>query len=151
MVSHYFVDKRHLLLATYQEAAGRQSTRFDQALRRGAPMLGVLQALLPTSASGRRDWKLTTAFWGIAASDPQLASDQCRRVRSFQLRVEDLLRREPAIAARQGGTDIPTLAATLVGLTTGVGVQATFDPRTWPARRQRDVLARQVALALDAV
>ena len=94
IVSHYFADKRDLVLATYETAAERQTARFDDAHNENKPIGAVLEALLPTSDAARRDWRLSVAFWGVAASDPHMTEDQQRRGRSYQVRIENLLRNE---------------------------------------------------------
>ena len=149
IVSYYFADKRDLLLATYEAAAGRQTARFEQTLAEGRPMLAVLEALLPTSDASRRDWRLSIAFWGIAASDSHLAEDQQRRGRSYHARIESLLRRELRRVPDLDPADLALAARSLMTATTGIGMHATFDPEHWPARRQREVLRYAVARVID--
>src|SRR4051812_7444573 len=75
IVSHYFADKRDLLLATFQAAGGRMTARFEKAVDDGETLLGCLLAVLPIGDDGRRDWNLVITFWGVAATDQHLAED----------------------------------------------------------------------------
>jgi len=151
IVSHYFADKRDLVLATYETAAERQTARFDDAYTENKPMVAVLEALLPTSDTARRDWRLSVAFWGVAASDPYMTEDQQRRGRSYQVRIENLLRNELRRGPEPDPADLALAAGSLVAFTTGIGMHATFDPGQWPARRQREALRREVARLLDEI
>jgi TetR/AcrR family transcriptional regulator, transcriptional repressor of bet genes len=150
IVSHYFADKRDLVLATYETAAERQTARFD-AYTENKPMVAVLEALLPTSDTARRDWRLSVAFWGVAASDPHMTEDQQRRGRSYQIRIENLLRNELRRGPEPDPADLTLVAGSLVAFTTGIGMHATFDPGQWPARRQREALRREVTRLLDGI
>ena len=151
IVSHYFADKRDLVLATYETAAERQTARFDDAHNENKPIGAVLEALLPTSDAARRDWRLSVAFWGVAASDPHMTEDQQRRGRSYQVRIENLLRNELRRGPEPDPADVALAAGSLVAFTSGIGMQATFDPGQWPARRQREMLRRELARLLDEI
>jgi AcrR family transcriptional regulator len=99
VLTHYFADKRDLLLSTFQAVAKRSGARFDEAKRRGGGLRECLEALLPLDAERQTEWRLLTCYWGTAVSDPGLAGEQARHVRSAQRRIESLLREQHPQAA----------------------------------------------------
>lgn len=149
VVSHYFVDRRDLMVATYRAAAARSSARFDAALVGAeAPLRACLEALLPLDVERRRDWRIWFAFWALATADQALAAEQVERVRSAQRRLTAVLEQERAEGRVQDGLDLPDVAHRLLVLVHGVGTQAVFDDAYWTrARQQAAVVAELAGLA----
>ena len=148
IVSHYFSDKRALLMATYREAT-RDSYRLmteTQAHDRPDARAHLL-SLLPLTAPMRRNWKVWLAFWAFAISDPEFADEQRRGVLNARVEVEDTLSRDPGfshLTAERRHDE----ARRLITLVIGVALQAAFDPAEWTADRQREpILAALAALA----
>ena len=57
IVSHYFVDKRELMIATFRSRADRARERIDAAVSAGAPALpAIVEAALPLDAEGVASW-----------------------------------------------------------------------------------------------
>jgi AcrR family transcriptional regulator len=135
VVSHYFADKRELLLATYRVSS---TLPVLQAVVDENPcdLRGVLEALLPLTPARRRDWRVYFAYWGMAIADDDLADEQRRRVREVQRLLAD------AVAALKGAgktaADVEPREAGrhLMALVMGIAAQALFDPADWPAARQ---------------
>lgn len=131
VVSHYFRDKRELLLLTYRESATQARARVEAVLRIDPTDLrGALHALLPLDAGRRREWKINAAFWGLAVADDELGREQRARVRGARVLLADVVR-------RQAATDPDAAARRLLTVVMGVSIQAVFDPAGWPASRQR--------------
>ena len=128
VLTHYFADKRDLLLSTYQAVAERSGTRFDEAKRRGGGLRECLEALLPLDAERQTEWRLLTCYWGTAVSDPGLAGEQARHVRSAQRRIESLLREQYPQAA---DAEREVVARRLVTLVQGLGAHGALDPDHW--------------------
>ena len=140
VVSHYFVDKRDLLLATYRASAARATARFNAAERGTSadPLRACLESVLPLDSARRRDVKVWFAFWGVAGADREFAAVQRNGVRSVRRRLERMLRAETPTAVAD---DVVGLAAaSVLALTQGISLQALFDPRAWPASQQRRAL-----------
>src|SRR4051812_31342627 len=75
LVSHYFTDKRDLVLATYRHVGDRVGVRLQAAAEATSdPVVATLEALLPLDDERRRDWRLLFTFLGVAATDPELAT-----------------------------------------------------------------------------
>jgi AcrR family transcriptional regulator len=137
IVSTYFTDKRDLLLSTLRAAATRTSERFDAAAAAGGGLQNCLEAWLPLDDDRLTDLRVVVAFWGVAASDPELAAVQDGHVRRARARVERMLSQRPDHA----GTGNTKLSRQIVALTLGIALQAVFEAGEPAARRQRTVLA----------
>jgi AcrR family transcriptional regulator len=136
VVSHYFTDKRELLMFTYREAAIRTRARVEAALAADATDLrGALHALLPLDADRRRDWRVNFAFWGLAVTDGEMTREQRARVRGARALLADVLR-------RRGAPDPEGTARRLLTVVIGIAIQAMFDPGDWPRARQLEQLER---------
>jgi TetR/AcrR family transcriptional regulator, transcriptional repressor of bet genes len=134
VVTHYFADKRELLLWTFEVVAQRSGARFDGARSRGGGLRECIEALLPLDPARQRDWRVHGCYWGMATSDRELAEKQALHVRSGQRRIELLLREQyPRLRDR----DVELIARRLVALLNGIGVHSVLDPDHWPAAKQR--------------
>lgn len=141
VVSTHFSDKRELLLLVYRAAAMRARARLDAA--RLAPEEGVLacaEALLPLDRARRHDWALWLAFWGMAVSDSQFSAEQRQRLRSTRTTLHAVIEAATVAGELTAGTDAEALAGELLTTIHGIAVQAVFDPRAWPAERQRSMI-----------
>ena len=81
-LTHYFADKRELLLYTFKSSlAGRHVARGRR--RELAPkdeLLESLEGALPLDEARRRHWMVTIAFCAQAAGDDELSEAQRKRV-----------------------------------------------------------------------
>jgi AcrR family transcriptional regulator len=134
IVSTYFADKRDLLVSTLRAAAARTTVRFESAVDAGGDLRACLEAWLPLDDERLTDWRVIIAFWGAAATEPDLAQVQDGHVSRARGRVEKLL----TSGGHRRGT--AALAQQIVALTLGIAVQAVFDPAGPVARRQRVIL-----------
>ena len=142
VVSHYFRDKRELLMLAYRLAAARARRRIDAARGDGAQRLRQsVEAILPLDEASRRDWSVWLAFWSVAATDAEFGAEQRRRARE----TLDLMRRLVAGALGAQDADATAAAERLLTAVYGIAMQAVFDPARWPAKRQRDALAAELA------
>lgn len=144
VVTHYFHNKRDLLLFVYQLMLNRAEDRVAVALEERRPTQTCLEELLPLDEQRRDEWKIWFAFWGIAMSDPHFMDEQKQRGRNAQTLISDVLDRSSDIDARlDGGREFQArrLLVTIAGLAT----QATYDPQGWPPERQRTVLEAELA------
>jgi AcrR family transcriptional regulator len=135
VVSHYFPEKRALMLLTYRHAVSRSQELTEASqVDGGGDAAAFLQALLPSSEAMRLNWLVWLAFWGVAASDEQLAAEQRLRVRDVTSRIAAILANDPRRRAAEAG--LHELAASLFSTVLGVAMQAVFDPANWPRQRQ---------------
>ncbi len=151
IVSHYFTDKRDLLLSTYRTASARSLARFLAVTGTdGQPMQACLETLLPLDDDRRKDWRLWFAFWGIAAFDPELAAEQRERVRTARARIGRVLDDEMGCeTGDDNGLDPDEsqhTASRLLLLVHGIGTQALFDPDHWTPDRQRRAIRDELTM-----
>lgn len=142
-VTHYFPSKDEVLLAALGHAVARTAARIrDRVARDPDDLQGVLEETLPLDRLRRQEWRVWIDFWGRAAHDERLDSEQQARYRSWHRILAGVLERGVAgpAAARE-----PALAAhDLMALVDGIGVRALVDPRHWTAARQRDAVRRHL-------
>jgi AcrR family transcriptional regulator len=136
IVSHYFVDKRELMIATFRSRADLARERIDAAVSAGVAALpAIVEAALPLDAERAASWKVWLAFWGAAIGDEELSAIQLERHRTFSTAIEAAFRTEQE-AGRFGGVDTGREALRLVAVLDGIALQAIFEPDRWPADEQ---------------
>jgi len=152
-VTHYFADKRALMLLTYRHAALSSQARTDASQPEGGgDIAALLDALLPTDRKVERDWRVWFSFWGLAIADPEFAAEQRVRVREFIARIADCLAADPRYA-HLGAEDRPRAASALLAALIGLVTQAIFDAEAWPPARQAEAISEallQIAGAAEA-
>ncbi|NBP54617.1 MAG: hypothetical protein EBU67_10125 [Actinobacteria bacterium] len=147
VVSHYFDDMADLFYETYSFATARSRRRVERALSTDPGNIeGLIEAVLPLDQERRDDWKIWFAFWSEALTNPQYAHEQSQRAATTRERLRNCL----AIRKKNGTVhrkvDIDEAADRLSALIPGIASAATFDPKAWPAARQRAVLRSELAL-----
>lgn len=141
-VTHYFPDKRALMLLTYRHAA--LTSQAPQPEDRG-DLAALFHALLPTDRRVERDWRVWFCFWGLAIADPEFAAEQRERMRGFVMQIEAVLAADPAFAHR-AAADRPAIAGALFAALVGIVTQAIFDADSWPPCRQTKAVDAAIAL-----
>jgi AcrR family transcriptional regulator len=142
-LTHYFTDKRELLLTTFQASlANRRAQRpNDEHADPAAQLRASLEGALPLDTARRRHWMVTIAFCSQAAGDAELAATQRAAYREFRDHVASLAAR-CGLADAQGAD---ACAERLIAVADGIAVQALFDGQGWPACRQRERLDELLA------
>lgn len=134
IVSTYFTDKRDLMLSTQRAVADRTTSRFEAAVARGAGLPECLEAWLPLDAERRQEWKVIVAFWGVAASDPEMTAVQQEHLAHAAARIEKLLERR--VKARHRGEQASRLLAAVFG----IALHGLFQPSEGSRKWQRAAL-----------
>lgn len=143
VVTHYFATKDELLEHTLQRTIERAVARIEARVADGQSRLAaILEEILPLDASRRRQWRIFIAFWGRAVHDAALERHQRRRQRAFHTALSEALAETFGEATRY---DLELETRRLFALVDGVSVQATFEPREWPARQQIELVERHLA------
>lgn len=139
-VTHYFPDKRALMLLTYRHAALSSQARTDASQPEGGgDIAALLHALLPTDPKVERDWRVWFSFWGLAIADAEFAAEQRERMRDFVDQIDTTLAADPR-CAHLDAVDRPGAASALLAALVGIVTQVIFDPETWPPQRQFDAI-----------
>jgi AcrR family transcriptional regulator len=142
IVSHYFHDKRELLLATYHQAMEDTIALARHRRDRGDSLERCLEAIMPLDRRRRDNWKVWFALWGAAMGDAEFVAQQRRRGREARQLFAELIASEAGVAeAAQRDAE----ARRLLVFVSGLATQATYDPEDWPPARQRALLAAELA------
>ncbi|GLR68581.1 hypothetical protein GCM10010909_32620 [Acidocella aquatica] len=145
VVSHYFENKRQLLIQTYELSADRAASRFFAARDSQADLAGCLAVLLPLDAARADDWNVWFCFWGEAVADPELGMRQRARVANTIGFIATLLRRDWPRLRTAGEPLVEHLASRILSALLGVAVQALFSPALWPPARQLQIITDELA------
>lgn len=138
-LTHYFTDKRELLIFTLQTSLERRRASHplvptDDALH---DLRVLFEGVLPISDVVRLHWTVTLAFAAQAAADPELAEVQRVAYRRFRRSVVRLIERACDEGRLSDGIDAEAMAELAIALADGIALQSVFDPASWPAHRQR--------------
>jgi AcrR family transcriptional regulator len=147
IVTHYFADKRDLLLATFFANCDALRARIESALaaRPGDPLATAIGAALPIDPDAVELWRVFVAYWGVAVGDDEFAAALVERQDRFVATLVEAMAAEQAAGRMDRGVDRRRVARRLLAAIDGIALQAVFDPASWPAAAQRraidDVLA----------
>lgn len=143
-VTHYFANKRAMLLAAYQHMAQAAGRRFDEtATSLPHDPLARLETLLPVDEDSRRAWQVYFQFWPMANHDAALAAEQKWWNRNaIALAAQTLREAYPDVS------DVDQKAPLALSALQGIALQALFDPEEWPPERQRAMWRAHAALLL---
>jgi AcrR family transcriptional regulator len=144
IVSHYFRNKRELLIYMFRSAAVGAVAKVDEEMAAGKSLQESIEWLLPLDDERVRDWQVWVSFWGHVANDPELLAEQQRRAHEALNLIKRLLAREYAGLDIAADT-VELRARRLLTMVVGIATETVFDPREWPPERQRAVLADEIA------
>jgi AcrR family transcriptional regulator len=146
IVSHYFANKRDLLLMLFREFSDRRLAEGERALARNSGLQEAFERLLPLDAQRRRAWQVWLAFWGTVANDREFIAEHTWRSRAMISLTQRLLMKKLATTA-PSETDWELEAERVVTLLVGIATMALFDPQHWTPARMR----RHLAVELENV
>jgi len=153
VLSHYFRDKDELVGFAFQWLAQQSFADLDAAVAGAAPGLArlrtALEFMVPATAAPSfiRVW---LNLWGGATGNPALARvhrDYYARWRRYLGRyLREAVRRREIAAPRSLRNTIDLLTAAVDGYWIG----AAFEPRRFPLRRRRALVAGLLSTVLQA-
>ncbi len=137
VLTHYFETKDELLRYSLADPTWVMN-RFTSMEPDGLDSIRrLLERLLPTSPEMREMWQVWMTFWVSWPGDSTWDEERRTRQRRFRRYCRDLIvharDRGDLCSGRNEEADGDALSTLIHGL----GVQATLDPRGWPAQRQR--------------
>ena len=145
-LTHYFADKRELLLFTLNASLDKR--RAHRPVVDTGDTLDdlrqLLDSVLPIDDDVRLHWIVTLAFAAQAAGDSELAAVQRDEYRRFRRNVRGFLDRGVAAGRLRGDLDVDQEAEWLIAVVDGIAVQSLFDPERWPSDHQRTHLTRAI-------
>jgi AcrR family transcriptional regulator len=138
IVSHYFSDKRDLLLATFRSRAEHAGSHARELVGHGVvPLDAFIEAVLPLDDERLLNWQVWLAFWGSAVGDEELSAAQQGRHDSFQHDLMGALAFEQAHGRLRHDVDLEHEALRLIMVLDGIALQVVFSPDRWPPSAQR--------------
>ncbi len=133
-VTHYFADKRELLVHTLQASLSNRRRQRPVREQQGpaAALRASLAGALPLDEASRQHWMVTVAFCAQAAGDDELGSVQRDAYRDFRAHVAKLVSQ----LLHTDADESRATAERLIAFTDGMAMQALFDAESWPAEHQ---------------
>ena len=151
-LTHYFADKREILIATLR-ASLRQRRRRHRWNEQSDPiemLLATLEGAMVLDDDARLHWLVTTSFCAHATGDPRLADEQRDAYREFRTSVVECVRRAQRDGAIDDRHDPEFAAEHLIAIADGIAVQCLFDAESWPPERQREHLRSAMSAYVSA-
>ena len=149
VLDHYFKGKRHLLHEALVEVARQAGHNLSKVAKSRRAPLATLRALLEESLplDSRRTvlCQIFSYFYGEAAADGTTAEELNTYYAAWRGFIRDVIIAGQADGSIRGELDPHLTAEALVSLTDGLGLQAIFDKRTLPPKRQR----QQIEAVID--
>jgi len=132
LLTHYFPSKDALVRHALEVAEERTAIR----ARRDGGLRDALLDVLPLDAASTTMNRVWVSSWDAALGDAELGAAERARYKRWRARLR------PRVEAAQRSGELPAagdpedLVATVAAFTHGLVVQALFDPRAFPRRRQ---------------
>jgi len=135
LITHHFGAINGLLAAVYGRIY-RDTTPHPSDTVPGAPRLAaLLDAYFQPKVFNRDVLNIWIALWGQISNIPELGDEHRRQYDAYLGEVADAI---AELASQRGRTvDAGALAATLICLVDGLGLQHCIDPKVMPAARAR--------------
>ena len=140
---HYFGDKSQVMIHALRHAARATGARMLRAHEREkgrAALRAIALEGLPLDERRRSEWRVWLAFWGQTVASPALAAEQNERYSAWRGLVRTVLEETQEAGELDPRFDAERGAELLVAFVDGVGLQAVFEPRRFPRRRQEALL-----------
>ena len=121
-LTHYFSDRRALLIAALRAAHFQAGARMFEASQRAMSdpdrLRSVLLEALPLDAPRLREWRVWLAFWAESMNDAELAAENDRRYAEWRELLEEAVR--PLIGSE---AEREQELALLIALVDGLGLR----------------------------
>lgn len=142
VVSHYFRDKKDLMLLVFKDTQASAESRFRKAIEAELPLIDTLEALLPRDVDTNDTWRVWFAFWSLTLAHDDFREEQVAQARKTMYLISSVLKHHhvPADSEEERLLQAQRLFAALSGIAT----QATHDPEWWPVQRQRSLIQAEL-------
>lgn len=145
IVTHYFANKKDLLLYTYQWASDQSYGRVDESLRRDpTDLMGLMQAL--AWVDHPEYWKVNLAYFQMCLADRDFKREQQRRADDARRMIVELLQRRAQAGLPVAAHDAQQAARSLVLAIQGLGLQSVLHDKDWTDEEKVGFLRDQVRL-----
>jgi AcrR family transcriptional regulator len=146
IVSHYFQDKRELLIYAYELVLNKADERVNEVLEAGGDLMACFELVLPNNEDNLRDWQAWFGFWGKATSDPALAAERRNGLDETQALFGRILQKAIERGELPPDVDVGFHASLLQMFLNGLVSFVIMQPEAWPPAAQRRALALQIDL-----
>ncbi|MEU9126430.1 TetR/AcrR family transcriptional regulator [Streptomyces sp. NPDC048506] len=140
LLTHYFPAKRDLVAHALDLLEERSASRPRRTAEAGlSAVRAAMLDVLPLNAEATDANRIWVSSWDVALADSALSGDHARRYAQGRDRLSDLIAAAQRLGELPAG-DPARIAAGAQSFVLGLVVQALFDPTTFPARRQTELL-----------
>lgn len=147
-VTHYFENKGEVLVSALRQVHRAAAERMLPHLERAGPdaLRHVLHEALPLDQRRQLEWKVWLAFWGRAAADDDLRTEQKRRYKEWRALLAELVAR---VAPGRRAADRKVTGDVIAAAVDGLGIQAVLEPDALTPVRLGRAVEALVAFACD--
>lgn len=142
VITHYFRNKRQLMVFAFGLLVDRSTSRMAEAARE-AGVVGALAQVLPLDEERRRETTVWLSLLDASLTDPDLASELRERYRRAREATLPMFKSVLPEKAQENGPD--DVADEILAVVDGITVDALTDPERYPPGRQLELLRRALA------
>jgi TetR/AcrR family transcriptional regulator, transcriptional repressor of bet genes len=142
VITHYFRNKRQLMVFAFGLLVDRSTSRMAEAVRE-AGVVAALAQVLPLDEERRRETTVWLSLLGASLTDPDLASELRERYRRAREATLPMFKSVLPEKAQENGPD--DVADEILAVVDGITVDALTDPERYPPGRQLELLRRALA------
>ncbi len=146
IVSHYFRDKRELLMYAYSSVQKIAEERVHEIFNSGGSLMDCINVVLPNDKVNLRDWQAWFGFWGRVTADPELSAVRLDGIERTQALFRWLLENAKQRGELPAEVDVAFHATRLQMMLNGLASFVIMKPDAWSPDRQRDVILWQIEL-----
>lgn len=148
IIEHYFENKSDLITASLDWANHRYYERAATAVK-GKTGLAAIEArllsTLPMDNAIRMEWKIRLVFWTMACIDPELNTQQRRRVEKTTAHFMDDLKAAVSNGEIVANKKLQHMAQSLLFTISGLSCAAVHNPDSYNAKR----LKKEIRYIID--
>ena len=142
IVTHYFANKKDLLLFAYQWASDQSYRRVDESLRKDpTDLMGLMQAL--AYVDHPEYWKVYLGFFQMCLSDRDFKREQQRRADDARRMIVELLSRRMQAGLPVAAPDTERVARDLILAIQGLGLQSILHEKDWTIEEMNGFLSNE--------
>lgn len=142
VVTHYFTDKRQMLLWAYRNMGEASLARFDDTVTNNpVDLVAMLMSMTAVSEPNLALWRTYVAIWDSSLRDPALAAELKSWMDVVSKRITAKVR-----ALNPGCIRPDMIAKRLLALVQGISIELLFDRASWSAEAVSEALASEVDL-----
>lgn len=146
VVSHYFKDKKEMLIFSFETIWKGAADRVFQETSKGRDLATCLDSLLPASPKSFLDWQAWFGFWSTATNDPDLAALRVAAVTQSDTTLTQALEGAKANGELPADLDTAFHASRIQMVLIGIATMAVVEPKRWPPKAQRAMFRAELDL-----